>query len=118
MSDYTNKVGNVQIREGRFQAVTDWQDAFAFLATGVGYAANLAALILLAARFIKPGPADSAAAWRLIGSFCLAALIIGVFLLLRRQGSRIGIVHINKEECFCRDIPCPSDRGKLQANCK
>ena len=84
MSDYTDNIASAPIRKTSFRPARDWQDAFAFLATGVGYAANLAALILLAARFIKPGPADSAAAWRLIGWFCLAALIIGLVRLRKR----------------------------------
>jgi len=118
MSDYINITGTVPIHDSRMKPATDWQDAFAFLATGVGYAANLAALILLANRFLNPGPADSAAAWRFIGSFCLAALIIGVFLLLKRQGFRTSITHIKKDEIYNRDIPCPFDGGKLQTNCK
>jgi hypothetical protein len=89
MSDYTNITGKVPIHESRLKPAKDWQDTFVFLATGVGYAANLAALILLVARFLKPGPADSAAAWRFIGSFCLAALAIGLLILVRRQGFRV-----------------------------
>jgi len=84
MSDYTDNFVNVPIRESRRGQERDWQDAFAFLATGVGYAANLAALILLAARFLKPEPVDSATAWRLIGWFCLAAFIIGLVRLRKR----------------------------------
>jgi len=84
MSDYTHNIESMQIRKTRYRPAWDWQDAFAFLATGVCYAASLAALILLAARFIRPGPEDSAAAWRLIGSFCGAALVIGIVRLRRR----------------------------------
>jgi len=58
-----------------------------FLATGISYGANLAALILLAGRFVNGGEADGASAWRFIAGSCIAAALVCA-IILRVRGQR------------------------------
>ncbi|HCM28946.1 MAG: hypothetical protein A2Z99_00250 [Treponema sp. GWB1_62_6] len=61
-----------------------------FLATGISYGANLAALFLLAKRFVNGGEADGAFAWLFIAGSCTAAALVCVIILLVRGKRRSG----------------------------
>lgn len=90
MADYTEDFAKATMR-GRWRpSRTEKEDAPVFLATAVGYAANLAALLLLAGRFVDGGTFDGASAWRFIALSCIAAVIIGALILRGRECRRSG----------------------------